>query len=149
MAVVAKTMESESVYMLSLWMKNGEKTSYLIEDEPRFSLVDGMIQFETNKVAFTIDAEDFDRFTFEEADEVTTAVTLPERESAELRLLNGQVAISQMRPGSEVSVYDASSRLIKIVKADDKGFVVIPTGRYPKGLYILKTETITYKMLKK
>ena len=59
------------------------------------------------------------------------------------------MVFSSFTPGEGVAIYDASGRLLQQHAVASDGTLQIPLHSFAKGVYIVKTESITYKFMKK
>ena len=57
-----------------------------------------------------------------------------------------EARIEGLRPGAAVSVYALDGKCIDTVKAGDDGRVSVALGHLPKGVYILRTPTRSFKI---
>ena len=62
---------------------------------------------------------------------------------------DGVLVISQFKEGGAVSIYAMDGKLIRKLKATHKGTYRISLSSLPKGVYIVKADTITYKIMKR
>ena len=66
-----------------------------------------------------------------------------------MRRSGDEVRMQGMQPGSKLYVYSADGKLQKVRAASNEGCLTVRLSEFAKGTYILKTETTTYKIIKK
>ena len=54
-----------------------------------------------------------------------------------------------MQPGEQLRVYSVGGRLVQVLTASGQGTLSVSLRQLLPGTYILKTSTITYKIIKK
>ena len=62
---------------------------------------------------------------------------------------NGDIHFSSIRAGSPINVYTLDGKLLHTTTTDDAGNATISIASHPTGVYIIKTETITHKIIKR
>ncbi len=61
----------------------------------------------------------------------------------------GELVISQIKAGGHIGVYGLDGKCVKQVTARHAGTYRISLSTLPKGVYIVKADTITYKIMKR
>jgi hypothetical protein len=64
-------------------------------------------------------------------------------------LQQGDMFFSGCKAGSSVCVYSIDGKHIHTTQVDENGNACIMLSSYPSGVYIIKTETITHKIIKR
>ena len=62
---------------------------------------------------------------------------------------DGVLVISQLKKGASISIYMMDGKLIHHLKATHAGTYRLSLSTLPKGVYIVKADTITYKIMKR
>lgn len=62
---------------------------------------------------------------------------------------DGVLVISQMKKDAVVNIYSLDGKLVQQIKAQHAGTCRISLSSLPKGVYIVKADTITYKIMKR
>lgn len=133
-----------------VWLRDGSHFGYPIDEKPQVELGAEKFTLNSTKTKVEFPSDQVVKFTLEDAAAmITTAINQQEWHQAELHLQHGDATISQTKPGSKVRIVDMAGRLVDVVTADGEGFAVIPMSGYANGIYIIKTESITYKIQKK
>ena len=78
----------------------------------------------------------------------TTAITTAERETQWQR--HGDVMVfSACTPGERVIIYNATGQQIAQYSVSVDGTLQIPLSQFVEGMYVVKSESIIYKFMKK
>ena len=131
------TMQADQVQTLIVQLKNGSQTAFFLKDKPQ-------VKFEgTNlKVTSTVGDTSFAlsdvlRFTYAKKD--PTGVNF-----------QGDVlVISQLKANGDVSVYALDGKLLRQLKASHAGTYRLNLSELPAGLYLVKADNVTYKIVKR
>ena len=115
---------------LNIHQKNGAIVRYLFTEEPIVSYSDNNINLKTKDVEIIYPLNSIEKISFE--DNVNNITT----------------SIRTERTNSDVLIYTNTGRLIKRIKSYD-GKISIILKEMPQGIYIIKNENTTYKLLKK
>lgn len=133
-----------------VWLRDGSRFGYPFEEKPEVYLGAEVFTLKTTKTQIEFPANDIEKFTLEDDSSLQpTTISSVELLQSELHFRQGDATITGMKPDGEVRVFNMAGHLVQIVKADGEGFAVVPMGGLPQGIYIIKTETTTYKIQKK
>jgi hypothetical protein len=73
-----------------------------------------------------------------------------DRNTAEINYQDdGQLVISRLSEGAAVSIYAMDGRLLRRLSTSGDGTCRLDLSALPKGVYLVKTDTITYKIMKR
>ena len=73
-----------------------------------------------------------------------------DRNTAEINYQDdGKLVISQLSDGAAVSIYAMDGRQLRRLSASGDGTCRLDLSALPKGVYLVKTDTITYKIMKR
>jgi len=139
----------ESHYSLFVWTKDGSKSAYPFTDNPQISILDDFFTVSSTKMTVEYAAADVLRFTLEDGESVIDAINQPFFMEPQMDIQKERVSMSQCVPNSLVYVYCMSGQLVQAVRADIEGFVSLELAGYSPGIYIVKTETMSFKIIKK
>ncbi len=132
---------------LLVWTKSGEKVSYLLSDRPVVSYSGDDLLLTTTEVSVAYPLGDLHKFTFDESS--TTGIgDAIEDVSSSMEYRDNTLFFTSLNSGSMVWIYSTSGHLMDSGKADANGALTFSVSTYEKGMYILKTETLTYKIIK-
>ena len=138
-----------------VWTHNDEKVAYLLSEHPVVTYSEGELLLSTLQQEVFYTASDVHKFTFSTSDITgegqlppTTEVLCLEQE-LELALQQGDVLFMGSCAGSEISVYTIDGMLLHTVIVDATCCVHLEMSSYPSGVYVIKTEKTTHKIIKK
>lgn len=87
------------------------------------------------------------KLTLEETEPTATAVK--DVKNASLKLVPGEVAISGAQAGTLAQVFTVGGRQVLSERVADNGTVTLSTAGLPAGIYIIKTNKSSFKIVKK
>ena len=137
--------EGEDVWLV-VWQKSGEVATYHVNTHPRIKHQDGNFLVISDEVEIAYPESAVRKFTltkdissFEDG-----IIGVPEDEEQ-----RGDFGFNKARPGSVVSIYDMSGRKVGSHIVGDDGSLRYSLDDQPSGIYLIKTETTTIKIIKK
>ena len=139
----------ESHYSLFVWTKDGSKSAYPFTDNPQISIVGDVFTVSSIRMNMEYAAADVLRFTLEDGGSAVNAINPPYFVEPQMDIQKERVCMSQCEPNSLVCVYCMSGQIVQAVRADTEGFVSLELAGYSPGIYIVKTETMSFKIIKK
>ena len=142
----------EPIYYFVAWLNDGSRTAYALGQHPVVTYTNGELLLSTQHEQVAYTAGDVRKFTFSASDiscDAPTSVTSPLEQGQQFSLQQGNVHFSSCRAGSPISLYTLDGKLLQTVAADADGNARLVTGSSPAGVYIIKTETITHKIIKR
>ena len=153
-AIDVKKFTFEPIYYFVAWLNDGSRYAYALDEHPVVSYSDGELLLDTHTQRVAYSAAEVRKFTFSLSDISSDGENPPARVSSpespqQFSLQQGNVYFSGCRAGSSISIYTLDGKLLQTVRADAIGNACLVTGTYPSGVYIIKTETITHKIIKR
>ena len=144
----------EPIYYFVAWLNDGSRTAYTLAQHPVVTYTNGELLLSTQQQQIAYAAADVRKFTFSTTDitcdeEPPTSVTSPLEQAQQFSLQQGEIHFSGCRAGSPISLYTLDGKLLQTVAADANGNARLATDSYPAGVYIIKTETITHRIIKR
>ena len=143
------------IYYFVAWLNDGSRYAYALDQHPVVTYSNGELHLSTSQEEITYPADDVHKFTFSLSDITdegqkppTTQVSSIELD-AQISLQQGDIHFASCRAGSPISLYTLDGKLLQAVEADANGNARLATDSYPAGVYIIKTETITHKIIKR
>lgn len=133
--------EGEDAWLL-LWQKDGWIAAYHVNTHPRIKHQEGNFLIISDEVEIAYPVEDVRKFTMvKDLTDYADAINrVPE---------DSDVSFNKARPGSPVSIYDMSGRKVDAFTVGADGSLQYSLDKHPAGVYIIKTETTTIKIIKK
>ena len=151
-AVYAK-MSERPHYHFFVWLKDGRYDAYAFDAKPKVYYEDGYLFVDSDEGSYRYANEDVHKITFSDNETpIPTdiyAVPADREQGNTLRRSGDEVHMQGMQPGSKLYVYSADGKLQKVLAASKEGCLTVRLSEFAIGIYILKTETTTYKIIKK
>lgn len=137
---------SDAVYRLIIWMDAGGQFSFLFSDKPKITHDGENIVVTSNGPSMQCPAEQVWKFTLDAEISGVEDETL--KEVPTMRIVGDVVMFTGCRPGSEVRMFNVNGQSLAVEPADADGALQINISHLPHGIYVLSTESITYKIIK-
>ena len=137
---------AESVQCLVLTESNGAVSKFALTDAPVVTYSGSDMVVSCGDQTMTVGLEGL-TLTFGEM-ETTRIETVKDgvTESDRLQFSFGEASFEGLQPGALVSVYSIDGKMQTKVKADQDGRASVSLMSLPKGVYILRTPTKSYKI---
>ena len=149
-----KKFTFEPLYYFVAWLNDGSRYAYALDEHPVVTYSNGELLLTTSSRQVVYQASNVHKFTFSASDITsdeplppTTGVSLPEQPQHFIQ--QGDVAFTGCRAGSTICIYTLDGKLLQTMTVDETSKGIIDTASYPAGIYIIKTETTTHKIIKR
>lgn len=141
-------------YHLFVWLSDGHHDAYSFEEKPRITYLDGELIISTQTGEYRYEHAKVHKVTLSDTDtpkasDTETSVSSVESDSPEMERHGDEVSMRGMSPGGNVYVYDLGGRLMDTLIVGEDGTLTFAISRLSSGIYIIQTETITFKIIKK
>lgn len=151
-AVYAK-MSERPHYHFFVWLKDGRYDAYAFDAKPKIYYEDGDLIVASDEGVYRYANEDVRKITLSDNEmPIPTGINAVPADRVQgntMRRSGDEVRMQGMRPGGKLYVYSADGKLQKVLSASAEGCLTVRLSEFAKGTYILKTETTTYKIIKK
>ena len=150
-----KKFTFEPVYYFVTWLKDGSRYAYALGEHPVVTYSNGELLLDTRTQQLVYSADEVRKFTFSLSDiscdgELPPATGVSSLEyPQQFCLQQGDVHFSGCRAGSPICIYTLDGKLLHAVTVDASGNAHIGMFDYPAGVYLIKTESITHKIIKR
>lgn len=132
-------------YCLVVWQKSGSVATYLLKTHPCIKYKDGIFRVVSDEVEIVYSVEHVRKFTLNDADDLDDGIeTLAESDEQP-----HSFSLDKARPGSIVSIYEANGRNLGTYTVGADGQMRYSLDNYPAGIYLIKSESTTIKIIKK
>lgn len=150
LALVATTMRAaDKRNTLIVLTKDNVLHQFVLADKPKVTFEGTQLKVTCEKASASasFNLSDIIRFTYagkdaSGIDEMTVNPT-------EISMEEGVLVISQMKANSTVNVYSMDGKLVRQLTAQRAGTYRLSLSSLPAGVYIVKADTITYKITKR
>ena len=129
--------------------KNGAKTEFVLSEKPKVLFEGKNLRITSSKADVTYALSDILRFTYENTDPTGINQLAETEDPTEVSYQDGTLVLSQLKEGAVVGVYSLDGKKVQQLRANHKGTYRLSLSSLPKGVYIVKADTITYKIMKR
>lgn len=133
---------------LTIHQKDGGLFSYGFSEKPVITYTETDLVLTTAHIVVEYPLSAISKFTFTETETsvsgVETDVVTPI-----LELKDNTVYISGAKPQQTVTLVGADGKIVSTFKTDASGSVTFSIASLPKGIYIVKSESLTFKISKR
>lgn len=138
-------VEDSDVYLV-LWEKNGSVATYHLNTHPRIKYKNGNFWVISDEVEIVYPENEVRKFTLSKTvDDIVDGIErLPDTDGQ-----NHNFSFDKARPGSIVDIYDINGRKLGTYTIGADGNLTYSLDNRPAGMYLIKTETTTIKIIKK
>lgn len=149
----AQTVQKKMITCLVLTETNGTKTEFALESFPVITIEGNNLVITHNGNQLTTALTGVQDYHFIEK-KVTTSISSvpsndPKNESNTPQFSFSNAEVSGLKAGARVAIYNLNGTQISSVTADGEGRVAIDFSSLPKGVYILRTPTKSFKFMNK
>lgn len=143
---VAVLASPEDINALRIHGKSGENVTILLDEKPvvRFDGYDLVVTTHMNVVNYP--SADVVKFTYVNVD--PTDVRKPDMLGTVFSFEKESVKMTNLAPQSHVSVYTVDGRLISSAMTDSNGCASLKLSEQSASVYIVKTSSVTFKILR-
>lgn len=140
------TPETDSDVWLVLWQTSGDAATYHLNTSPRIKYRGGELWIISSEVEIAYPEADVRKFTLnKDLTDVEDAIgRRPQDGEQDLPF-----SLSHARPGSTVTIFDTDGRKLGSHTVGADGSLRYSLNNRPAGIYLIKTETTTIKIIKK
>lgn len=137
---------------LVVWTTDGGRALYPLNEQPAIKQKEGCFTVRTSVMEVEYPVSDVRMFTLADSDDPKPEEPMDlsgVMQDCGYAYDGEEVRFSSLRPGSKVSIYNVSGVLLLHVEVTSSGTANIPLGELPKGIYIIQSDSITHKIIKK
>ena len=127
--------------------KDGAQAAYTLSEKPQVKFEGKNLHIVSSKVDVTYALTDIIRFTYVDRD--PSGIDELSESRAEIGYQDGTLTISQLKAGATVTVYGIDGKQVRQLKATRAGTYRLNLSALPQRVYIIKADTITYKIMKR
>ena len=149
----AQTVQKKMITCLVLTETNGTTTEFALESFPVITIEGNNLVITHNGNQLTTALTGVQDYHFIEK-KVTTSISSvpsndPKNESNTPQFSFSNAEVSGLKAGARVAIYNLNGTQISSVTADGEGRVALDFSSLPKGVYILRTPTKSFKFMNK
>ena len=132
---------------LTIHQKDGQKFSFGFDEKPVATFADNYLVVKTAKTEVRYEMKTLSKFTFDEGE--TGVKEISEASKADITLDEYSVLISGAKAETTVNLISSDGKLLKALKAGPEGSVSFSIADLPGGIYIVGSDDLSVKILKK
>ena len=149
----AQTVQEKMITCLVLTETNGTKTEFALESFPVITIEGNNLVITHNGNQLTTALTGVQDYHFIEK-KVTTSISSvpsndPKNTSNTPKFSFSNAEVSGLKAGARVAIYNLNGTQISSATADGEGRVALDLSSLPKGVYILRTPTKSFKFMNK
>ena len=133
---------------LTICQKDGQQFSFGFEDKPVISYTDNDLVLKTAKTEIQYPLSSLSKILFTDT-ETSSAPIKMDKADVQLLLDNYVVSITGAKAGVNVTLTGSDGKAVGTYKTDSEGSVTFSIADLSQGLYIIKSDDLTCKILKK
>ena len=133
---------------LTVHQKNGEQFSFGFEDKPVVTFIETELVVKSTKTELRYELAKVSRFTFDGKESAVEGIK-EDTMKASITLDEYTVSITGAKAGDTVRLIASDGRQLYSCKTDEEGSVTFSIAELPEGAYIISSESLTVKILKK
>lgn len=133
---------------LTVHQKDGQQFSFGFEGKPVVTFTETELVVKSNDLELRYELARFSKFTFDDKDILENVVPII-TSKASITLDEYTVSISGAKADIVVSLIASDGRALEQYKTDAGGSVTFSISELPEGLYVIASESLTCKIIKK
>ena len=148
----AQQADSAPKYNFVVWFQDGGKVSFSMDEHPVMIYADGDIVVTTSQEQLTYAHDEIRKFTLSNEEifhEGGTTNLADDNREVQWQRKGDVIFFSDCTPGELVTIYNATAQQVAQYPISVDGTLQVPMSLFVEGMYIVKTESITYKFIKK
>lgn len=145
MALIGSSAIHAQNQRLVVWHKDGQKTYYDLEGNPKTTFLGTDIVITTSAMTISYPREQIMRYTYESI--TTTIEDIGDSPSIHIIQQKDGLVLEHLNPSTHVQIFAADGRLLQ-THTIQKSSLTISLAHYPFGMYIIKIGDVTYKIMK-
>ena len=132
---------------LKVWKKDKSTVLFALAEKPVTTFSDNKLVIKTSNATVEYPLADILRYTYEGVE--TGIETIESENSVLVKQEDNKLSLDNLTAGTEVRLYNASGRLLDILKSNGTDAVTISITSRPQGMYIVKCGSETIKLMKR
>ena len=140
-------MADEPKSRLVVWAKDGTKTYFDLAENPKTTFNDNDLVITSESMSISYPLDQVLRYTYELS---TTGIeNISQEKAVRISRRSDALTLENLKPGTTVSLYTVDGKLVMAHAAGNSRSVTISLSDRPSGVYIVKANDVTCKMLKR
>lgn len=140
-------MAGEPKTNLVVWAKDGTQVAYALAEKPKVTFTQTDLVITAKGVEVNYSLENMARFTYEDND--ATAITNLQTDKTSVKLDGESLVFPALKSNSTVSFYTLNGTLVFNKTVKTAGEYTFPLSGLNAGVYAVKVNGLTYKIVKR
>ena len=132
---------------LVIWHADGHKTYYELAELPKTTFTKHDIVITAGDVSVTYPRREVLRYTYET--DVTGIVSVTHSGIVRVGQQGDDLMFQNLPAGSQIRMFAADGKHVATITADGGSAVRVSLSAYPSGVYIVKANDATYKVIRR
>ena len=146
MVLFATSLAKADDKVLQVLLSDGQVVSINLNEEPRTTYKDGNLVITTTKNTISYPLEKVKRFTYVSA---SSGIDTPQQLGVAFSKDGETLTFTGLKPHTKVTLYNVAGQLLKTIDSKDSKKVVVSASQFPFGVYVVKVNGGTYKIMKR
>ncbi len=150
-SVVCHVTVPEPIYFFYIYMNDGTENHFALREKPFVGYENDVFKVRTLNETMQYNSSDVRMFTLQEveANVLGNKPVIPEKDEISREVSAGEVSMSGLAAHELVSVLTSDGMLYRHCHSDNQGRVRISFAQWPKGIYIIKSNQSSFKIILK
>ena len=131
--------------ILQIWQSDGNVVNIDLNEQPVTRYADGNLIITTTKTTISYPLEKVAKYTYVSAEGIESINGMRSKFSQDGETLT----FSGLTQGTEISVYASSGQMMRKTKAGPNAKTTVSVSDLPSGVYLVKVNSVTYKITKR
>lgn len=135
---------------INVWMNDGSAISFLLAEKPRITIDNNFVYCKTTEEELSFPIAQVHKYTLEANEYHSTGISNHIKvENAIIRYKDNTVFLDGLTPLSVIRIYNQGGMLVESCHIRNDGSSIISLENYKSGIYIIRINDISYKLIKK
>ena len=144
--VLACIMAKADGQVLQIWQSDGNVMTIKLSEEPKTSYADGNLVIKTTKTSITFPLEKVVKFTYSKE---STGISSPVEMQSDISSDGQTITFTNLKPHTSIYLYNTLGQLLRTIDCDEQSNAIVSVSHFPVGVYIVKVNSVTFKMIKR
>lgn len=132
---------------VEVWTKSGERIAYSLSEHPVITYSGMDLVLTTTHLTVNYPLAELHKFTF--GTEATAIETISTLSDGQIRMSEEMLILSGFCPSEQVLIYNLKGQKVLNATISSDGSITIDLQSLATGIYVVKTGSITHKIIKK
>lgn len=137
---------SSSAQRLVIWQKDGSKVNFDLNERPKTTFTAEDLIITTATAAISYPLAIIQRYTYEGG---ALSVQNVKADGIRISHKGDNVIVKGLTNGKSITVYSIDGKQLKTKRSDGSDCFTLSLANLPLGVYMIKADEITYKILKR